>query len=289
MVAINLNAAGVIQFEAARDAFRLYPAVGGAQIELTMRAWRADERKESLPCTVVATMSVGRHPNVGQRPVCDLRYAHIFSPTTQGNQVQLKGFITDHQLRVIEEIRNGVALWVNLELAVTCLDGDPRQLLESWGNEPISIQSGEWAEALSVSTLAPTSSFWCRYQQTSSMPTLYGACGTRATWCGTTRSKKRWVSRARPWRKSARPTRPGRWLLPPPRRTRGSTRRRNAGHCMSKASSHLLSGAVHDDQGTTENFVWTRAEAGALITSVAALLARLAEDERSHVPSAQSA
>jgi len=148
MVAINLNAAGVIQFEAARDAFRLYPAVGGAQIELTMRAWRADERKESLPCTVVATMSVGRHPNVGQRPVCDLRYAHIFSPTTQGNQVQLKGFITDHQLRVIEEIRNGVALWVNLELAVTCLDGDPRQLLESWGNEPISIQSGEWAEAL---------------------------------------------------------------------------------------------------------------------------------------------
>ena len=49
MVAINLNAAGVIQFEAARDAFRLYPAVGGAQIELTMRAWRADERKESLP------------------------------------------------------------------------------------------------------------------------------------------------------------------------------------------------------------------------------------------------
>jgi hypothetical protein len=45
----------------------------------------------------------------------------------------------------------------------------------------------------------------------------------------------------------------------------------------------LLSGAVHDDHGTTENFVWTRAEADALIVSVAGMLGRLAEDERSYI------
>jgi hypothetical protein len=45
----------------------------------------------------------------------------------------------------------------------------------------------------------------------------------------------------------------------------------------------LLSGAVHDDEGTTENFTWTRAEADGLIVSAAGLLGRLAEDERHQV------
>jgi hypothetical protein len=45
----------------------------------------------------------------------------------------------------------------------------------------------------------------------------------------------------------------------------------------------LLSRAVHDDEGTTENSAWSRAEADALIVSVAGMLGRLAEDERHHV------
>ena len=45
----------------------------------------------------------------------------------------------------------------------------------------------------------------------------------------------------------------------------------------------LLSAAVHDDEGTTENFEWTRAEAEALILSVAGMLSRLAEDERHYM------
>ncbi|MER5312259.1 hypothetical protein ABT034_31280 [Streptomyces sp. NPDC002773] len=37
----------------------------------------------------------------------------------------------------------------------------------------------------------------------------------------------------------------------------------------------LFSGAPHDDSGTTENFVWTRADAVAAVATAAGLLARL--------------
>jgi len=45
----------------------------------------------------------------------------------------------------------------------------------------------------------------------------------------------------------------------------------------------LLSGAVHDDAGVTENFTWSRADAVALTAAVGGLLRRIA-DEIPHNP-----
>src|ERR1700730_10191148 len=60
MAQVNLQTAGRLQFEPARDALRMYAAVGGARVELTMKATRLDERKDAPQCQVTAAMSVGR-------------------------------------------------------------------------------------------------------------------------------------------------------------------------------------------------------------------------------------
>lgn len=74
----------------------------------------------------------------------------MINPASQGSRVGLVGFIADHQLRVIEAIRRGVALWVTLELHVTSVDGEPGHLLRGWGTEQFAIQPGEWASALEL-------------------------------------------------------------------------------------------------------------------------------------------
>ncbi|MFC4610401.1 hypothetical protein ACFO9E_21695 [Streptomyces maoxianensis] len=44
---------------------------------------------------------------------------------------------------------------------------------------------------------------------------------------------------------------------------------------FTQSACNLFSGAPHDDSGTTEHFIWTRADAIAAVVTAAGLLARL--------------
>ncbi|MBM7086821.1 hypothetical protein [Micromonospora humidisoli] len=49
-----------------------------------------------------------------QRMLCDLRATSLVTPIVRTGTVQLSGFITDEQMRVIEQLRGGEDLWLNL-------------------------------------------------------------------------------------------------------------------------------------------------------------------------------
>jgi hypothetical protein len=93
---MDLQTAGRFQFEPARNALRMYPGVGGARIELSMKVTRLDERKDAPQCQVTALMSVGRDAHMDQRFLCDLSQEHLISPISQGTETRLSGFIADH-------------------------------------------------------------------------------------------------------------------------------------------------------------------------------------------------
>jgi hypothetical protein len=283
MAVMDVQTAGRFQFEPTRDALRMYPGVGGARVELTMKVTRLDERKDGPPCQVTAAMSVGRNANVGQRFLCDLRHEHLINPPTQGTQIGLKGFISDHQLRVIEAIRRGAALWVSLELHVTCADGEPGRLLRGWATEPFDIQPGEWAAALE---LADAGSY---------VELLVPLPGNTQNANAVRRLRKaRDLMRDDKVEEALGETRKavekvrsvyetGRLAAAAARADARQRTKEQRWALYVESIFSLLSGAVHDDQGTTENFTWSRAEADALIVSVAGMLGRLAEDERQHI------
>lgn len=283
MAQVNLQQAGRVQFEPARDAFRMFAAIGGARVELTMKATRLDERKDAPQCQVTASMSAGRDPNMGQRFLCDLRQENLINPITQGTGTTLSGFIADHQLRVIEAIRRGAALWVSLTLTVTCIDGEPARLLRESATENFNIQPGEWATALEhadagsyVELLVPlpdNQEHATAVRRLRTARELMRADNVEEA-LGETRKavervrtayKTRSLAAAAAKKDARQHTKEERWAL------------------YVESTFSLLSGAVHDDEGTTENFTWTRAEADALIVSAAGMLGRLAEDERHQV------
>jgi hypothetical protein len=164
-----------------------------------------------------------------------------------------------------------------------CVDGEPGRLIEGWGIETFSIQSGEWAEALErvdagsfVELLVPLPT---NKQLANSVRRLRKARELMRSdkveeALGEARKAVEKVRKtygtgklaAAAGKKDARQhTKEERWAI------------------YVESVFSLLSGAVHDDEGTTEHFVWTRAEADTLIMSVAGMLARLAEDERNHM------
>jgi hypothetical protein len=283
MAFLDLQPAGRFTFEPARDAFRIYPAVGGGRVEVALRVTRQDECKDVLLCSVVAAMSVGTHPNVGQSYLCDLRTERHINPITQATRATLKGFITDQQFRIVEEIRRGGVLWISLDLIMTCVDGEPARLIEGSGNENISIQSGEWAEALervdggsyvellvplpanqelatAVRRLRKARELMRADKVEEALGEIRKAVERVRTAGGTLK-----LATAAVKKDTRQRTKEERWAL------------------YVESIFALLSGAVHDDEGTTEHFVWTRAEADALVMSAAGMLARLAEDERNYM------
>jgi hypothetical protein len=67
-------------------------------------------------------MFVGDNPNLGQRMLCALQAPNLVTPLVQQGDVQLVGFVTDKQLRVVEHLRQGGDLWVSLKLSVSSVE-----------------------------------------------------------------------------------------------------------------------------------------------------------------------
>jgi hypothetical protein len=74
--------------------------------------------------------------------VCQLTAEHLVAPTAGGASLTLAGFISDDQLRVIEDIRAGGAVVLHLKLGILTTTGN--RLERYRGDENIDVTAGEW-------------------------------------------------------------------------------------------------------------------------------------------------
>ncbi|MFE9656997.1 hypothetical protein [Micromonospora sp. NPDC006431] len=118
---IDLGNGDSLQLEPARRALSLYPGVGGAQVEVTLRINKAQNLARGVAYRVSAWMHVEDHRR-RQWMLCALDAANLVTPSVQASEVRLSGFATDEQLRVVEQLRAGGDLWVNLNLSVYSLE-----------------------------------------------------------------------------------------------------------------------------------------------------------------------
>ncbi|MEU4556527.1 hypothetical protein [Micromonospora violae] len=118
---IDLGNGDSLQLEPARRALSLYPGAGGAQIEVALRHSKAQDLAPGIAYRVSARMHV-EDGQRRQRMLCALDAAHLVTPLMRAGDVRLSGFATDEQLRVVEQLRAGGDLWVNLKLSVLSLE-----------------------------------------------------------------------------------------------------------------------------------------------------------------------
>jgi hypothetical protein len=260
----------------------MYPAVGGAKIELRMKITRQDERKDAPQLQVTAAMSVSRSANVGLRFLCDVDAAYFVNPTAQATETLLTGFIADHQLRVIEAIRHGAALWVSLELTVTTVDGEPGRMLRSSATEQFDIQPGEWAQALERADAGSYVELLVPLPRNEEYANAVRRLRAARELMRDNKVEEALGETRKALEKVRSAYQTGKLAAAAAKNARQHTKEERWAVYVESIFS-LLSGAVHDDENTTENFTWSRAEADALIVSVAGMLGRLAEDEHHQV------
>ncbi|MFB9305380.1 hypothetical protein, partial [Kibdelosporangium philippinense] len=131
-------------FEPARQTLRLWPAVGGAQIELSLSIRRTTERKDAPPYQISAAMLVGKNPSGDRQLLTPLVAGHLVSPAQVATEFRLTGYISVEQLRVVEELRSGAdSIWVILQFSVTCVDSDPATLAGGTGELTFALSAGD--------------------------------------------------------------------------------------------------------------------------------------------------
>jgi hypothetical protein len=134
--------------EPRRNLLRLWPAVAGARIELQFSVATVvpTPTVSVAPFHFTADLYASRVMHQYERMVCQLTAEHLVTPTANGAQLTLTGFISHEQLREIEDLRRGEHLQLHLVLAAsTTINGTPRR---HRGDEHVDISSGEWATEL---------------------------------------------------------------------------------------------------------------------------------------------
>ncbi|MFF0176073.1 hypothetical protein [Micromonospora profundi] len=159
---ITLDDMSVLAIDASRHALRMSPAIGGAQVELGLTIFRQPSARRvsgEWPVKPIderlrlsATLHVStRNGNQDRRYVCPMEGEHLVAAVLQQGTFRLRGFISDHQLRVIEEQRAGKRIWLILALkALQVLqdEGKPARFGEPTGELSFEVGAGEWAENL---------------------------------------------------------------------------------------------------------------------------------------------
>lgn len=275
---LNITPTEALAFEPARRTLRLWPAIGGAQVQLSVTVRRTSERKDAPPYQVSAAMLIGTNPSRDRRLLTHLSAGHLTNPTQVATELTLTGFVTDEQLRVAEALREGADhLWVTLQVSATCVDGDPAQLAGGPGELGFDVPSGEWARELE------------RVDAGSYLEILVPLTSDNEHATGVRRLRKaRELIRHNHLeealgeaRKTVEAIRAAESTSDTVRQAGSKARRdrdqRERWAFLVEDVFSLLSGAAHDDPGTTEHFVWTREDVLALVTTTAGLLNRRAE------------
>ncbi|MFJ6167262.1 hypothetical protein ACIQH6_19230 [Micromonospora orduensis] len=163
---ITLSDQSVLHIDARRHALRLSPGIGGAQIDLGLTVYRqarppaADlPRSEDWPVMPIherlrlsATLYVStRNAQQDRRYLCRVDGEHLVTAILQQGSFQMRGFISDHQLRVIEEQRAGKRIWLILALEALQVvqdEGKPARFAQPTGELSFDVGAGEWADNL---------------------------------------------------------------------------------------------------------------------------------------------
>lgn len=269
----------MITIQPGRHALRLRPAVGGALVELALSVSRTTERNDVRPLQVSAVMRIGRTPHVGSQYLCKVQANNLLTPSQQATEYTFTGFITDAQVRAVEELRSSGALWINLNLTTVWIEtiSDTTQMKETAAQLTFDVPSGEWIEELEridtathVELLIPitdnTKHAKAAHRIRAARDHLRE--GQTAAAVGEIRKPLDRIRRENRTRAIAQAA------YAKDRLDRDQDERWAV---LTEALFDLLSGEAHDDPGTTENFTWTRADAAALTATVAGLLGRQSE------------
>lgn len=133
--AIDLGNGDSLQLEPARRALSLYPGAGGAQVEVTLRISKTQDLVPGIAYRVSAQMYV-EETTRRQRMLCALDAANHVTVLVRPGDVKLSGFVTDEQLRAVEQLRAGGDLWVNLKLSVLSLEWAADSKVPTSGEAP---------------------------------------------------------------------------------------------------------------------------------------------------------
>jgi len=175
-------------------------------------------------------------------------------------EYRFTGFISVEQLRAVEELRSGAeSIWVTLQVGATCVDGDPATLVGGTGELTFALSAGEWPQELDrvdaatyVEILIPVTSnpehANAARRLRNARTLIQNDCAEEAL--AEARKALEFVRKAEGTLKIAQQAKD--------KTPRDRDLRERWAYLVEDIFS-LLSGAAHDDQGTTEHFKWTRA------------------------------
>ena len=283
-----------VRFEDTARPLRLWPAVGGARIDLGVRASAGSDTTPATPYRVSAVMNIGANPTLGQLPLCQLTMDSAIQPGRDGGTFTLHGFLSDAQLRAAEEIRGAADdLWIRLEITAvmveeTAVTGGAQnpapshthqaRLVDRTASLAFALSSGEWLKAweqaaagsyMEVLVPLPTDPGYAKAVERiqTARQLIHGNHLEEAL--GEARKAIEPVREAYKTRATADTAR-GK-----PAKERDKDER---WALLVEDLFALVSGAAHDDPGITEHFGWTRPEAVTIVATAAGLLGRLAID-----------
>lgn len=296
--AITLNDQSMLHIDAGRHALRMSPGIGGAQIDLSLtiyrqagpppsdfpqtKGWPVKPLDERLRLSATLYMST-RNASQDRRYVCRMDSEHLVTAILQQGAFQMRGFISDHQLRVIEEERAGKRIWLILALQVLQVlqdEGKPARFAQPTGELSFDIGGGEWAENLEgveggtyIELLVPMVSGADYADAVELLRDARGLLreGNVASAIGQARKALEQVREAYGTQKVFAEA------------VKKSPRQRTLSErwaCMVEDLFSTMSGASHND-AVTRDFEYTREDGQMLITATAGMLKRLSADRDS--------
>ena len=139
----------VLYLEEASRGLRLYPALDGARLELTVKVW-ASQAVPQLSMQMSANLQASRRPHHDARRIGPVRPTGLVTVNPSPTQVVFTGHVSAQGLREIEEMRHSNALWLTLtDLRLTGAVSEPAGLAEFTGTDmPIEVLSEEWTTQL---------------------------------------------------------------------------------------------------------------------------------------------
>lgn len=289
---IRIDDANFIRLELPRRPLRFTPGVGGAQVDLTLRVSRSQEPHVPTPLQIAGPLFTSGPSGSGTlRMLCYLQAEHAMSPTVHASELRLTGFVTDHQMRMLEELRQGADLWMAFRPSASSVEGEPASIVTRAGNDlRFDMGGGEWGHLLQsvdrggfIEVVVPLSGSLedeTAVRRLVTARTLIGegkveealgearkALEVARAWYGTAKTVRDWERRAREMREQGE--------SPDPRKR--TLEERWAFQIEDLFS--LLSGAAHDDD-VTKTFTYTRPDGVALVAATAGVLGRLAADRQ---------
>ena len=266
-----------LAFGETRRPVHFHPAAGGVKVELRLNVRRTSTNPDSRTFQIGGWLSAGSRTN--RVAVCPLTAANVINPTHIDTQMQMVGFVSYDQLRVLEELRAAGDMEVSIEFEVICIAESPTRFDSRRTQEVFWLSPGEWSEAVSridaatyVELLIPIVSD----------PRLASAAGRIREARVSIREGhyEEAIKKDRAALEIVKSEHASSALLKAARAKTDPRKRDQAERwaVLIDDAFSLLSGAVHDDAGITEHFTWDRGDAVALTALVGGLLRRLTDN-----------